>query len=399
MAAARRDRISSLSSAGQTRIKEELSNLNGDVSVLDGANAATSTDQVIADLTNGENGSGGPPESLSSRLFKPHTILSFVAAVAIMAFFFRRLDINLSEVWANIRNASIPLFLLAVVFYYGSFIIRALRWRLMLAQAGIDEAHGYAIPDVPRLVDIFLLSWFANCVVPARLGDGYRSYLLKRDSKAPFSSSLGTILAERMVDLVVLFSTMTVMGIIAFRGRMPSQADRTIFGGAVLLVIGGVAVAVLWFFRDHLERFIPYRFHDQYRRLHDAIFSCLRRPTAFALISAALWMCDGARLFLVAKSLNADISFPMAVFVALMSSLVTTLPITPAGLGIVETTMIVVLKVPIGGLSASMAGSVALLDRLITYWSVILVGSILYIRQVHRDVIKTGRAVDSAPAQ
>jgi hypothetical protein len=315
----------------------------------------------------------------------------------IFVFFFRRLNIDFHEVWTNIKNANPAYFFAAVVFYYLSFIIRAIRWRMMLAQAGIDAEHGYPVPDTPRLIDIFLQSWFANCIVPAKLGDGYRSYLLKRDCKAPFSSSLGTILAERLVDLVVLFSTMSVMGIIAFRGKMPSQADRTIVGGAILLAIGGLAVAILWFFRDHLERFIPQKFHEQYRRLHDAIFACLRRPGLFAVMSVVIWMCDGVRLFLVAKSLGADISFPMAIFVALMSSLVTTLPITPAGLGIVEVTMVAVLKV--GGVPASMGGSIAILDRVITYWSLIVVGAILYIRQLHRDVVKSGRAVDSAPAQ
>lgn len=388
-----------MSSAGQTKIAEQRSELDEEAAVPDGAAALLLREGAETEASAADNGSNGAPASLTSKLFKPQTILSFLAALAIMVFFFRRLDINLHEVWENIKNANPAIFLVAVILYYCSFIIRAIRWRMMLAQAGIDQKHGYDVPDTPRLVDIFLQSWFANCIVPAKLGDGYRSYLLKRDCKAPFSTSLGTILAERLVDLVVLFSTMTIMGVIAFRGRMPSQADRTIAGGAVLLVIGGFAVAILWFFRDHLERFIPHRFHEQYRRLHDAIFACLRRPTLFAAISVAIWIIDGVRLFLVAKSLGADISFAMAVFVALMSSLVTTLPITPAGLGIVETTMIVVLKVPIGGLTASMAGSVALLDRVITYWSLIVVGAVLYIRQLHRDVIKPGRAVDSAPAQ
>ncbi len=396
MAAAGRDWKSSLTSAGQTNTAEHVGTLDGDVALHEDGLATIAADDEF-EVSGAQDESNGEPASITSRLLKPHTILSFVAAIAILVFFFRRLDINYHEVWANIKNANPAYFFGAVAFYYSSFIIRAVRWRMMLAQAGIDSEHGYDVPDTPRLIDIFLQSWFANCLIPAKLGDGYRSYLLKRDSKAPISSSLGTVLAERLVDLVVLFSTMTVMGLVAFRGKMPSQADHTIIGGAILLVIGGLAVAILWFFRDHLERFIPKRFHEQYRRLHDAIFACLRRPGTVAVISAVIWMCDGTRLYLVAKSLGADISFPMAVFVALMSSLVTTLPITPAGLGIVEVTMVAVLKV--GGVPTSMGGSIAILDRVITYWSLIVVGAILYIRQLHRDVIKSGRAVDSAPAQ
>ena len=48
--------------------------------------------------------------------------------------------------------------------------------------------------DINGLVEIIYLSWFVNCIVPAKLGDAYRSYLLKRNSNVAFSSTIGTIL-------------------------------------------------------------------------------------------------------------------------------------------------------------------------------------------------------------
>jgi glycosyltransferase 2 family protein len=193
---------------------------------------------------------------------------------------------------------------------------------------------------------------------------------------------------------------MIVMGIIAFHGNVPGEAERTLIGGVALVAIGIIAVTVLYFFRDHLEQLIPHRFRAQYVRLHDGIFSCLRRPGRFAAISVVIWMFDGTRMFLVAKALGADIGFSTAVFVALMASLVATLPFTPAGLGVVEAAVIVILT-DVVHLSPSMAGSIALMDRVITYWSLIVIGLILYGRQMKRDVIqsKSRRIVDSAPAQ
>jgi glycosyltransferase 2 family protein len=388
--------MSILSSAGKT---EPVDQLNGELEQP--VSAATADLIPVSPAASGEqNGSNGDPVGLRSRIFKPHTILSFAVALFILVFFFRRLDINIGDVWAIIKNANVWLLALALIIFYSTFIIRAFRWRLMLSQAGITDANGFAVPDIPRFVDIFILSWFANCVIPAKLGDGYRSYLLKRDSGAPMSSGLGTILAERLVDLVVLFSTMIVMGIIAFHGNVPGEAERTLIGGVALVAIGIIAVTVLYFFRDHLEQLIPHRFRAQYVRLHDGIFSCLRRPGRFAAISVVIWMFDGTRMFLVAKALGADIGFSTAVFVALMASLVATLPFTPAGLGVVEAAVIVILT-DVVHLSPSMAGSIALMDRVITYWSLIVIGLILYGRQMKRDVIqsKSRRIVDSAPAQ
>jgi uncharacterized protein (TIRG00374 family) len=76
------------------------------------------------------------------------------------------------------------------------------------------------------------------------------------------------------------------------------------------------------------------------------------------------------------------------------------LPFTPAGLGVVEAAVIVILT-DVVNLNSSMAGSIALMDRVITYWSLIAIGLVLYGRQMKRDVIesKSRRVVDSAPAQ
>jgi uncharacterized protein (TIRG00374 family) len=143
-------------------------------------------------------------------------------------------------------------------------------------------------------------------------------------------------------------------------------------------------LAVLWLLRARIHARLPGRIQDQFARLHDAVFSCLRRPWRTVGMSIGVWCTDAVRLFLVATALGQHLSLPTAAFVALMSSLLTTLPITPAGLGVVEAAMIVVLKLV--GVAPAMAGSIALLDRVITYWSILVVGLILYVRRVRHDV-------------
>ncbi len=254
----------------------------------------------------------------------------------------------------------------------------------MLKQAGLSEEQGYPIPDNRGMLEIFLLSWFVNCVVPAKLGDAYRCYLLKRRSGAPISVSLGTIVAERLTDLVVLFVMMSGAGIIAFRGHLPSQATRTLMIGSALLVLGAVAIVVLWFGRHTVERHLPERIRVQFGQLHDSIFACLRHPWRPIGFSILIWCADGLRLYLVAASLDGGVSLSVAVFVALMSALLTILPITPAGLGVVELAIVAVLKIV--DVEASLAGSIALMDRLLTYWSLVVVGLILYLRRLRSDV-------------
>lgn len=342
------------------------------------------TDDVAALDSAPIDPSDRPPDGVGKKLLRPQTIVSFAVAIGIVAFLVTRLDISLSAVWANVRDANPVLFALGFALYYATFILRAYRWRWMLGQAGVNRENGYAVPTVPRLIEIMLLSWFVNCVIPAKIGDAYRCYLFKRDSGASFSTTLGTILAERLTDLLVLFMTMSLAGIIAFHGDLPSQVTQTMLVGIGLIAIGIVALGVLGFGRNKVQRFVPHRFHGQFEMFHNAIFACLRRPVVPTLISLGMWCMDGLRLFIVAASLGAGLSFPLAVFVALMSALLTTLPITPAGLGVVEAAIIVVLKLV--DIEPDMASSVAFMDRLIGYWSLILIGVILYVRRLKTDV-------------
>jgi uncharacterized membrane protein YbhN (UPF0104 family) len=325
-----------------------------------------------------------PPASLRSKLLRPHTVISFGVAIAIVVFFVRRLAIDPHAVWRNIRHADLGLYAVAVCLYYLSFLARSVRWRWMLNQAGLSESRGYPIPGNRSTIEILLLSWFVNCVVPAKLGDAYRCYLLKRRNSAPISRSLGTILAERLTDLAVLFTMMAAAGIFAFRGDLPGQATRTLLIGSALIAAAAISIVALWFGRHIVERRLPEQIRAQFGQLHDSIFACLRAPWRPVGISILIWCGDGLRLFLVAAALHGDVSFSVAVFVALMSALLTILPITPAGLGVVELAIVTILKIV--DVDPSLAGSIAFMDRLITYWSLVAVGLILYLRRLHADV-------------
>lgn len=86
------------------------------------------------------------------------------------------------------------------------------------------------------------------------------------------------------------------------------------------------------------------------------------------------------RLFLVIEAMGGlDLSLPAIMFVALTSSLLTTVPATPGGLGLVEGGIIGVLISPLFGVAKVAAGAAAILDRVINYWSIVLFGLILFL--------------------
>ncbi len=324
-----------------------------------------------------------PPDSLGRRVLQPRTLVSFAIAAFIVYFVFRRLD-DPAEVWRQIKGANWWLVCAAFLVFYSTFIIRAVRWLQMLRQAGVNEEHGYQLPGVPGAYAILILSWFANCLVPARLGDAYRSFLMKDRTGASFGLGLGVILAERLIDLVVLVFVVLSSGVIVFGTHAPGRAEQAFLFGLIVVVLGVVGSVLLHRYRDHLEERLPDRFSAHFVRLNRGIFDILRRPAPFAVESLFIWLGDGLRLYLVAWSLGAHLTLPEALVVSLLSALVTVIPITPAGIGVVEGFMIWML--PQVGVPHDTAAAIAILDRVITYWSLIVIGLPLYLLNLRRDI-------------
>ncbi len=139
------------------------------------------------------------------RTFRRRNAVSFLLALVALYLVFRQgFDLDWREAWKNMRGASWGLISLAFLVFYSSFFFRTLRWQVLLLNAGYGRTAGQPMPSTFGLARIMYLAWFANCITVARLGDLYRSYLLKRSAGISFAVTLGTVLAERVLDLAVL---------------------------------------------------------------------------------------------------------------------------------------------------------------------------------------------------
>ncbi|HSH80988.1 MAG TPA: lysylphosphatidylglycerol synthase transmembrane domain-containing protein [Herpetosiphonaceae bacterium] len=321
--------------------------------------------------------------SLKDRLLRPRTLISFGLAFAIILFVFRGVDINPGETWAQMRQVNPALYLLAVAVFYGSFPLRALRWRLLLHNAGFPLPRGrHSWASLPALTEYLGLSWFVNCIVPAKLGDAYRGYLLKHNGSVSFSRSFGTIFAERLLDMIVLFGLLVISGWQVFGVHMPPATRFIFLFGLLLVVLIIVGLAAMRYLSPFIRRVVPNRFERVYGHFEEGTLGSLRPgalPVLF-LLTAAIWSAESMRLFLVIEAMGGlDLSLPAIMFVALTSSLLTTVPATPGGLGLVEGGIIGVLISPLFGVAKVAAGAAAILDRVINYWSIVLFGLILFL--------------------
>jgi uncharacterized protein (TIRG00374 family) len=322
--------------------------------------------------------------ALGARFFNARTLISFALGFAIILFLFTRVQIDVGAILDRVRQSNPLLLIAALLVFYLTFPIRAVRWRRLLHNVDLHEGGRLELPSVPGLAEIVFLSWFANCIVPAKLGDAYRAYLLKVNAGVSFSATIGTILAERIIDVLVLFVLMAAAASLAFGRALPAEVVFLIQGGFVLVALVAVGLLVLRRLRPLVLRVVPARLHTRYEQFEHGTLASFRGLPAVVALTGMSWACEVARLALVTLALGLTGTAPsVLLFVALASALATTLPLTPAGLGFAEGTIVAIFLLAAGaglapGVDEHTAASIALLDRGISYWSLILVGLVVY---------------------
>ncbi|MDQ4063382.1 MAG: flippase-like domain-containing protein [Actinomycetota bacterium] len=347
--------------------------------------------------TSGDEKVGVAP--VGQRVFSPRNIASFLLTVAVLYLVYREsLATDWRGAWASVQGANVALFALAFAVFYCSFPLRGLRWKVLLGNVGYDAAVGRPMPSASGLTRIMYVAWFANCVTVARLGDAYRGYLLKRAAGVSFAVTLGTILAERLLDLLVLAAMLGAGVLVVFGGSLPTEATRALAAGLVLSVIGVVGLLSMRRFRWAFECILPGRLHAHYSRLEHGVIDSFRRLPLLIVLSVGGWVLEGAALyFTVAAVTGAPVSVAGALVVALAASLLTAVPFTPAGLGFTEAGMIVMLGWL--GLDAPTATAVTFLYRVINYWSILVFGFILYLFSHNMSQPGKQRPETSLPVQ
>jgi uncharacterized protein (TIRG00374 family) len=316
--------------------------------------------------------------SLARRLRQPRTILSIAVPFAIIAVFVGLNGEQLGKVPSLIFAANPALVLVAFIVFYAGFPVRGLRWSLLLRGTGFRIGTKDA-------TEIIFLSWLVNCVVPAKLGDVYRAYLLKINSTASLSRTFGTVFIERVLDLVAIALLGIAAGYWSFRSGLP-PAIQLVFGIGLVVVI--VLAVGLFTMRNFGRRIIvalplPHTVLELYDRFEEGVFGALavRQLPVLGLLTGLVWLTEALRLFFVVQALGfpgVELGLSGAVFVALIGSLLTAVPLSPAGLGIVEAGVVGVLTVAYG-VPLPEATAIALLDRVISVFSIIVLGSIAYV--------------------
>jgi len=306
--------------------------------------------------------------SLINKLKNIKTIISFAIAILLLYLLFNKLD--LKEFIQVISKTNLALFLFALVIFFLVFPILALRWNILLKNIGLK----IKFYDLNAFI---LLQWFANSIIPAKMGDLYKAYLIKKYHKFSMSKIIGTIFVERLFDLIfVAVLSIGLIGLV-FKGIFPDilvLPTQIIIALITLLII---SIIVMKTIKEKIKKILPEKIKRIFDNFEQGVSNNLK-PKDIPLISIYSLLSIFIQvivMFLITTSIGLNITLTQAAFITMVAGLVTIIPITPAGVGVGEITITLILLML--NFDKNLAISAAILTRT-TYWLILIFGGIFY---------------------
>jgi uncharacterized protein (TIRG00374 family) len=225
-------------------------------------------------------------------------VLTLGIAAALLWYVYK--DIDFEEAILK-RMADINLFWVALSIFFGllSHMLRAYRWNILL------EPLGYQLKTLRTFLAV-MVGYFANIFVP-RMGEITRCGILKKTDDVALTSALGSVVAERAFDMLVLVS-LTVFGFLVEFDKLASFVKNNIDGnqqtyeklkgiGLIVLVVGLVLLVIglilLRMFKEQIRRnAIVIKIRRILRELVEGFLSIrkIKRKAGFWLSTIGMWV-------------------------------------------------------------------------------------------------------------
>lgn len=298
-------------------------------------------------------------------------IIPTLLAVGIIAYMLYR-------VWDDLLTALqhiVPVFLgMAILICLAAWWLRG--WRYQQILTNLNYRASVAVTTACVFV-----SQTVNLIVPARLGDFVRIFILKHDYKTSYSEGISSIVVERIFDII----TVALLGAVSifFVLNVPAWFYTVI----IIPLAIGFAFFVFLIFVGKLttkNKYVSYilTMLDEIRRASLTPRSII----ILGITSVIIWILDVLVCNSVVAMFEQQIPFAVVILAIVIGNLVKAVPVTPGGIGTYE--LAVAATFEIAGVAPAEAFLIAVIDHLIKNL-VTLVGGIASIYYLGDWVIPT----------
>ncbi len=302
--------------------------------------------------------------------------IGFLVSFAFIALALKRIE--WAQTLAAFRQADYRLAAVAVLSTTLSYVLRTIRWGWILRPVGVFPFS--------RLYPPLIIGFAVNNILPGRLGEFARAYLLSRKEEVSGSLAFATVAMERVLDGLTIVGALALVGLfwpLPAWGRRLAWASGALFASAmaflaVLLAARAKALALA----EIVTRPLPERWRERLLGMLDSFaegLDVLRSPGVLAVVaglSVAVWSVEAVTYWSVITAFHVQLAgvglLWETLFLLSVVNLGVMIPAAPGGVGPFQAAAILALGA--FGFSEEVALGVSLVAHFIQYAIVTGVG-------------------------
>jgi glycosyltransferase 2 family protein len=269
------------------------------------------------------------------------TVAGFV--ISILLLYLSLKDIRFREIWVTLANADWHLVFIPLFFIMIAVTLCAFRWSRVAGGGSRFRETFVAL----------LIGLFINNVLPARIGEVARAYVLSKKRGFSFTYAISTVLVDRFFDLAGL---LLITFIFFPRESLPAAVSKGLYMLIGLLVVCVVTLIVMsregvaGKVADRIAKLQRPFFLKLAKRIIEIQENLKRINSPFNLvlcvcISAVTWLSMSTALYFVMLALGVPVRFAYIPFVCALLNMGLTIPSSPGYVGVYQFLLVYLLSI------------------------------------------------------
>lgn len=249
----------------------------------------------------------------------PKVIIGIFISLAGIYWAFK--DFNFLDFKRSIQQIDLVYLILATIFLWGSVWVRGLRWKWLFKES--------ASPSVSSLYKAELIGYFGNNVLPLRLGEILRAYIIGKENNLSKSFVFGTVVLERLMDMLALtFFASILFFLYPFEEGWVSK----------FILKGGVVLSIVILTLIIISKLTIKTTENKLLRILIQIMEGLQsikkqRIIPVVIASILIWSIYLLDVYLIQRAFQFNLSWTQSLTVLVISSLVLSIPSAPGMIG------------------------------------------------------------------
>ncbi len=304
--------------------------------------------------------------------------LGFGVSAVFVALLLRTVD--LSDLAAAMAAADFRLVVPSIALYFAGLWVRSLRWGLLVPRGSASTG---------TLFRALVVGFTVNNLLPARLGEVARAYLLGRWCGVAYGTTLASIVVERILDglalaALLLAALLVVPDAPPYLLVLGLTVGGAFAAGATLLLLATWRLESIAILGRRLAGVLPPRVAALSERLATSFARGLklvrgwRLLARLAVLSVLAWTCELALFYVLMLGFPLPASVPLAVVGGAAANFATLVPSSPGYVGTFDAVLVKVLvDVSAGSVTPEQATAYALVVHATLLVPVILLGALI----------------------